>query len=113
MPSCYGGHIPFVFCGVKLVLYLFHQSHPVLEAYLVSSSHLIGSSIAHTVEDFVEYFDLLLTERVFKRYAELVKLVRELSSVNVTHTEIINHINHCKHPFGNNLACCTCLTMFV
>ena len=115
--------IPFIRHTVKgnigyfatefLLLNFSHQSHTILETNLVSSSHFSGGSIAHAIEYLVEYFDLLLAQRIFKRYAELVELVRELSSVNVTHTEVVNHINHCKHPFGYFLACCTCLTMFV
>ena len=31
----------------------------------------------------MEYFDLLLTQRIFKRYAEPVELVRELSGMNI------------------------------
>ena len=98
---------------ISLFLNFLHQRNAVLETDLVRSSHLSGGSIAHAVKYLVEYFNLLLTQRIFKRYAELIKLVRELGGVNITHTEVINHINHCKHPFGNNLACCTCLTMFV
>ena len=98
---------------LALLVNFSHQSHTVLEADLVSSSHLSSGSIAHAVQYLVEYIYLLFAQRVFKRYTQLVKLVRELSGVNITHTEVVNHINHCKHPFGNNLACCTCLTMFV
>lgn len=43
---------------------------------------------------------------------ELVNPVKKLSGVNIAHTEVINHINHCKHPFGKYLACWTCLAMF-
>ena len=53
-----------------------------------------------------------LLDAVTAEHTELVELVRELSGVNIPHTEVVNHINHCKHPFGNLLACCTCLTMF-
>ena len=98
---------------ISLFLNFLHQRNAVLEADLVSSSHLSGGSIAHAVEYLVKQFDLLLTQRIFKRYAELVELVRKLGSVNIPHTEVVNHINHCKHPFGNYSACCTCLTMFV
>ena len=49
---------------------------------------------------------------LIKGNTELVELVRELGGVNITHTEVVNYINHCKHPFGNYLACCTCLTRF-
>ena len=92
---------------------LSHHCRSVLEADLVSSPHLSSGSIAHAVEYLVKHINLLLTQRIFKGYAELVKLVRELGGVNITHTEVVNHINHCKHPFGIYLACCTCLTMFV
>ena len=39
----------------------------------------------------MEHIDLVLAQRIFKRYAESVKLVRELGSVNIAHTEV-------KHP---------------
>ena len=90
-----------------------NKLYSIFKSDLVRSSHLSGGSIAHAVENFVEYFDLLLAQRIFKRNAELVKFVRELGGVNIPHTEVVNHINHCKHPFGNYSACCTCLTMFV
>ena len=92
---------------------LSHHCRSVLEADLVSSPHFSGRCIAHAVEDFVEYINLLLSQRILKGNTELVELVRELGGVNITHTEVVNHINHCKHPFGIYLACCTCLTMFV
>ena len=64
-----------------LVLNLLHHSRTVLETDLVGSSHLSGGGIAHAVEDFMEYIDLFLTQRIFKWYAELAPLVRELGSV--------------------------------
>ena len=47
-----------------------------------------------------------LTQRIFKGNTELVKLVREFCVMNFTHTEIVNHFNHCMNPFGNYSACC-------
>ena len=79
---------------------LSHHCRSVLEADLVSNPHLSGGGIAHAVKYLVEYFNLLLAQRILKWNAELVKLVRELGGVNITHTEVVNHINHCKHPFG-------------
>ncbi len=63
---------------------LFHQSHTVLEADLVSSSHLSGSSIAHAVEELAKCSELFFGQRLLKGYTQLVKLVRELSRVNIT-----------------------------
>ena len=68
---------------IVLVLNLLHKSRSVLEADLVCSPHLSGGGIAYTVENFMEHINLLLTQRIFKRYAELVKLVRKLSGVNI------------------------------
>ena len=113
MPSTHGGHCPFPYAVIISVLNLLHHSCTVLEAYLVRSSHLSSGGIAHAVQYLVKHINLLLAHRVFKWNAELVKRVRELSGVNITYTEVVKHINHCKHPFGNYLACCTCLTMFV
>ena len=98
---------------MRLFLKLLHQRNSVLKADLVCSPHLSSGGIAHAVEDFVEYINLLLAQRILKGNAELVKLVRELGGVNITLSEVVKHINHCKHPFGYYLACCTCLTMFV
>ena len=98
---------------ISLFLNFLHQRNAVLKACLISSPHLGGGGIAHAVEYLVKHIDLLLAQRVFKRNTQLVKLVRELSGVNIPHTEVVNHINHCKHPFGYFLACCTSLTMFV
>ena len=47
--------------SMRLLLHFTHQSHCILETNLVGSSHLSGSGITHTVEDFVEYINLLLT----------------------------------------------------
>ena len=63
-----------------LLLNLSHQSHAVLEACLIRSSHLSGSGIAHAVEYLVEHFDLHLTQRIFKGYAELAAKCKELLS---------------------------------
>ena len=79
---------------MRLFLNLFHQSHAVLETNLVRSSHLSGGGIAHAVEDFVEHFDLRLTERLLKGYAELAPLVRELSGVNITLALVVKCIDH-------------------
>ena len=54
------------------VLNLLHHSRTVLETDIVSSSHLSGGSIARAVKYLVEYIDLFLTQRIFKRYTELV-----------------------------------------
>ena len=64
------------------VLNLLHHSCTVLEADFVCCSHLSGSSIAHAVEYLVKQINLILAQRIFKRYAELVKLVRELGRVD-------------------------------
>ena len=48
---------------LALLVNFSHQSHTVLEADLVRSSHLSGGGIAHTVEDFVEHINLLLVQR--------------------------------------------------
>ena len=89
-----GVHSPFAYVIIISVLYFLHQSCTDLEADLVSSSHLGDGGIAYAVKYLVEHINLLLAQRIFKRYAELVKLVRELSGVNIAHTEVINHINH-------------------
>lgn len=57
-------------------------------------SHLSGGGIAHAIEEFVEHIYLLLTQRLFKRYAELVEIVRKLGGVKITLAVVVNHINH-------------------
>jgi hypothetical protein len=42
----------------------------------------------------VKHINLLLTQRIFKRYAELVKLVRELSGVNIALAVVVKCIDH-------------------
>ena len=82
-----GACIPALFCIVRLVCllhYLTHHLGTVIEADLVGSSHLSGGSLAHAVQYLVEYINQLLAQRIFKRNAELVELVRELSRVNFT-----------------------------
>lgn len=91
---------------------LSHHCRSVLEADLVCSSHLSGGSIAHTLQYLVEYINLFLAQRFLKGNAELVKLVKKLSDVNIALSKVVNHINHYKHHLDNYLACCTCLTMF-
>ena len=76
---------------IVLELNLSHQCHTVLEADLVRFSHFSGGGIAHTVKYLVEYINLLLAQRLFKRDTELVKLVRELRSVNIACTKGVNH----------------------
>ena len=46
------------------VLYFLHHSRIILEADLISSSHLSSGSFAHTVKYLVEHFDLLLAQRL-------------------------------------------------
>ena len=94
MPSTHGGHCPFPYALIISVLNFLHHSCTVLEADLVCSSHLSGGSLAHAVEYLVEYVNLLLTQRIFKRYTELVELVRKLSGVNLTLSVIVHRINH-------------------
>ena len=55
-----------------LFLNLSHQSHAVLEACLVCSSHLGGSSFTYDVKELVEGRELCFGQRLFKGYAELV-----------------------------------------
>ena len=50
MPSTHGGHCPFPYAVIISVLNFLHHSCTVLEADLVSNSHLSGGSIAHTVK---------------------------------------------------------------
>ena len=90
MPSTHGGHCPFPYAVIISVLNLLHHSRTVLETDLVSSSHLSGGSIARAVKYLVEYIDLFLTQRIFKRYAELVKLI----GVNLTLSVIVHRIDH-------------------
>ncbi len=78
----------------ELLLNLSHQSHPVLETDFVSNSHLSGGGIAHAVQYLVEYFDLVLAQRIFKRNTQLVELVRELSGVNITLAIVVKCIDH-------------------
>ena len=94
MPSTHGGHCPFPYAVIISVLNLLHHVSSVLEADLVSNSHLSGGSIAHAVKYLVEYIDLFLTQRIFKRYTELVKLVRKLSGVDFTLSVTQHRINH-------------------
>ena len=90
MSSIHGGHCPFPYAVIISVLNLLHHSRTVLETDLVSSSHLSGGSIARAVKYLVEYIDLFLTQRIFKRYAELVKLI----GVNLTLSVIVHRIDH-------------------
>ena len=90
MPSTHGGHCPFPYAVIISILNLLHHSRTVLETDLVSSSHLSGGSIARAVKYLVEYIDLFLTQRIFKRYAELVKLI----GVNLTLSVIVHRIDH-------------------
>ena len=71
-----------------------HHGRTVLEADFVGSSHLSSGSLAHAVEYLVEYIDLLLAQRVFKGYAELAPLARELSGMYLALSIIIHRINH-------------------
>ena len=50
MPSTHGGHCPFPYAVIILVLNLLHHGCTVFEAYLVCSSHFSGGSIAHAVK---------------------------------------------------------------
>ena len=70
-----------------------YHGRTVLEADFVGSSHL-GGSLAHAVEYLVEYIDLLLAQRIFKGYAELAPLARELSGMYLALSIIIHRINH-------------------
>ena len=90
MSSIHGGHCPFPYAVIISVLNLLHHSRTILETDLVSSSHLSGGSIARAVKYLVEYIDLFLTQRIFKRYAELVKLIE----VNLTLSVIVHRIDH-------------------
>ena len=94
MPSTHGGHCPFPYAVIISVLNLLHHSRTVLEANLVGRSHFSGSSLAHAVKYLVEHINLLLAQRIFKRYAEFVELVRELSGVYFTLSVIVHRINH-------------------
>ena len=78
MPSTHGGHCPFPYAVIISVLNFLHHSRTVLETDLVSNSHLSGGSIAHAVKYLVKYIDLFLTQRIFKRYKEIVEHVRKL-----------------------------------
>lgn len=69
---------------IVLVLNFLHHSYAVLESDLVCDPHFCGGSIAHAVQYLVKYIDLLLVQRIFKRYAELVKLIGELGGVDLT-----------------------------
>ena len=92
-----GACIPALFCIVRLVCllhYLTHHLGTVLEADLVGSSHLSGGSLAHAVQYLVEYINLLLAQRIFKRNAELALLVRELGRVNITLAVVVKCIDH-------------------
>ena len=77
-----------------LLLNLSHHRNAILEADLVSSSHLSGGSLAHTVKYLVEYINLLLAQRIFKRYAELVELVREISGVDIALSVVVKCIDY-------------------
>ena len=90
MSSIHGGHCPFPYVVIISVLNLLHHSRTVLETAIVSSSHLSGGSISRAVKYLVEYIDLFLTQRIFKRYAELVKLI----GVNLTLSVIVHRIDH-------------------
>ena len=94
MPSTHGGHCPFPYAVIISVLNFLHHSRTVLEADLVSNSHLSGGSIAHAVEKLVKHINLILTQRIFKRYTELVELVRKLRGVDFTLSVIVYRINH-------------------
>ncbi len=87
-------HSPFAYIMKILVVNFFHQSRTVLEADLVCSSHLIGGSIAHAVENFVEHINLILVKRIFKGDTELVKLIGELGGVNIALPIVVQRINH-------------------
>ena len=69
------GYIFFSRYSLISLLKLSHQLHAVLKSDLVRFSHFRGGSIAHAVENFVKYFNLLLAQSVFKRGTEPVKLV--------------------------------------
>ena len=56
---------------------------------------------------------LFLGQRLLKRDSGLFPLIGEVISPDSANTAVINLINHCKHPFGYFLACCTCLTMLI
>ena len=89
----YGVFVKALYC-VLSVLHFSKQSYSVLEPCLVCSSHLSGGGIAYAIEDFVEYINLLLVQRILERNAELVKLVRKLSGVNIPLSIVVKHINH-------------------
>lgn len=73
MLSTYAESISLIaYAMIILVLNFLHHSRYVLEADLVCSPHRSGSGIAHAVEDFVEYTNLLLAQRVFKGDAESI-----------------------------------------
>lgn len=95
-----------------LFLNLTHQSHAVLEADLVSSPYLISGSLTLQIAELVKQDGLFLSQRLLKRNSGLFPLIGEMIGLDSSNSAIVNLINHCKHPFGNYLACCTCLTMF-
>ena len=76
------------------VLNLLHHSCTVLEADLVGSSHLSGSSLANAVEELVKHINLLLIQRILKGDTELVELVRELGGVNIALAVVVKCIDH-------------------
>ena len=49
---------------------------------------------AAAVKYLVKYIDLLLAQRIFKRYAEFIELIGELGGVDFTLSVIIHRINH-------------------
>ena len=66
MPSTHGGHCPFPYAVIISVLNFLHHSCTVLEADLVSNSHLSGGSIAHAVK-YAVYS--IKAEELMPRYA--------------------------------------------
>ena len=99
-------HIPHLLLCTILSRDFHHQHHSVLKSDLVNSSHFSSGGITHAVKYLVKHMDLFLDQRIFKGDTEFIILVGELGRVNSPHTEVLNHINHCKHTFGNYLACC-------
>ena len=96
--------MPFSNAVIISALNFLHHSCTVLEANLVGSSQLSGGSLTHAVKYLVEYINLLLAQLIFKRYAELAPLVRELSGVDFTLSVIVHRIDHLYSSFRFN--CC-------
>ena len=75
-------------------MYFLYQCRTVLETDFICGTHLISSSLAHAVQYLVEHFDLLLTQRIFKGYAELALLIRELNGVDFALAVVVKCIDY-------------------